>query len=139
MVVESYSKGLTIRKVIAMGKWCDTLDWRCHCRSNRNPWDRCVIEFNQVSKNYFALTALHDITLTIPSGEVVGLLGPNGAGKTTLIKLIAGIIAPSKGEIRTTHIEGQWPTIGYKPVLSVIILCWKVWRGSTCSQPRTNK
>lgn len=74
-----------------------------------------MIEFNRVSKNYFALTALHDITLTIPSGEVVGLLGPNGAGKTTLIKLIAGIIAPSNGEIRTTHIEGQWPTIGYKP------------------------
>lgn len=60
------------------------------------------------------LTALQDINLTIPRGEVVGLLGPNGAGKTTLIKLIAGIINPTSGEVRATS-EGTWPSIGYKP------------------------
>ncbi len=54
--------------------------------------DRRVIEFNQVSKKYFSLTALQDITLTIPQGEVVGLLGPNGAGKTTFIKLVAPLV-----------------------------------------------
>lgn len=74
-----------------------------------------MIEFNAVSKSYFALTALRDITLTIPQGEVVGLLGPNGAGKTTLIKLIAGIITPTEGALRSTNPDGRWPTIGYKP------------------------
>lgn len=77
--------------------------------------DLLVIEFNHVSKNYYSLTALHDINLTIPRGEVVGLLGPNGAGKTTLIKLIAGIINPTKGEVRATGDEGAWPSIGFKP------------------------
>lgn len=74
-----------------------------------------MIEFNQVSKSFYSLTALKNITLTIPAGEVVGLLGPNGAGKTTLIKLIAGIITPTKGEIRATMDGATWPTIGYKP------------------------
>ena len=81
---------------------------------NRNHPDLRVIEFNQVSKKYYSLTALRDLTLTIPQGEVVGLLGPNGAGKTTLIKLIAGIIMPTKGEIRAADLEAGWPTIGYK-------------------------
>mgnify|MGYP003376110065 CR=1 FL=1 len=58
-----------------------------------------MIEFKQVTKNYYKLTALRDVSLTIPRGEVLGLLGPNGAGKTTLIKLIAGIITPTQGEI----------------------------------------
>ncbi len=73
-----------------------------------------MIEFNQVTKNYFALTALRNVSLTIPQGEVVGLLGPNGAGKTTLIKLIAGLINPTKGEVRATDAELGWPSIGYK-------------------------
>lgn len=81
----------------------------------RNIPDRHVIEFNQVSKNYYSLAALQNITLTIPQGEVVGLLGPNGAGKTTLIKLIAGIIAPTKGEVKSSSNDRNWPTIGYKP------------------------
>lgn len=76
---------------------------------------RRVIEFNQVTKKFYTLTALNNITLAIPQGEVVGLLGPNGAGKTTLIKLLAGIIMPTKGEIRSTDEDVQWPSIGYKP------------------------
>lgn len=74
-----------------------------------------MIEFNQVSKNYFSLTALKDITLTIPQGEVVGLLGPNGAGKTTFIKLVAGLISPSSGKITATNHPARWPSVGFKP------------------------
>lgn len=77
--------------------------------------DRTVIEFKQVTKNYYALTALRNVSLAIPAGEVLGLLGPNGAGKTTLIKLIAGIILPSRGEVVVTDGRPGWPSIGYKP------------------------
>ncbi len=72
-----------------------------------------VIEFQHVTKKYYSLTALRDLTLTIPAGEVTGLLGPNGAGKTTFIKLIAGLIFPTSGEVRPA--EATWPTMGYKP------------------------
>ncbi len=72
-----------------------------------------MIEFQQVTKKYYSLTALRDLTLTIPAGEVTGLLGPNGAGKTTFIKLIAGLIFPTSGSVRPA--ETTWPTMGYKP------------------------
>lgn len=74
-----------------------------------------MIEFNQITKKYYTLTALQNVSMTIPQREVVGLLGPNGAGKTTLIKLIAGIIMPTQGELRATGNGAGWPSIGYKP------------------------
>lgn len=43
------------------------------------------------------VTAVSDITLSIPNGELFGLLGPNGAGKTTLVKMLCTLIAPSSG------------------------------------------
>lgn len=72
-----------------------------------------VIEFQHVTKKYYSLTALRDVSLTIPAGEVTGLLGPNGAGKTTFIKLIAGLIFPTAGDVRPVSVE--WPSMGYKP------------------------
>ena len=75
-------------------------------------WNSPVIEFKHVTKNYYSLTALRDISLVIPQGEVLGLLGPNGAGKTTLIKLIAGIINPTQGEVTPANSQSACPTIG---------------------------
>jgi ABC-type multidrug transport system ATPase subunit len=72
-----------------------------------------VIEFKQVTKRYYSLAALQDVSLVVPQGEVVGLLGPNGAGKTTFIKLIAGLISPTEGTVSSA--EGEWLSIGYKP------------------------
>lgn len=71
-----------------------------------------MIALEHVTKKYYSLTALDDVSLTIPRGEVVGLLGPNGAGKTTLLKLAAGLLQPSIGQITADPI---WPSIGFKP------------------------
>lgn len=72
-----------------------------------------MIEIKNVTKKFYSLTALNNVSLHIPRGEVVGLLGPNGAGKTTLFKLIAGTMQPTSGQIRPKN--GIWPAIGYKP------------------------
>ncbi|HNT29396.1 MAG TPA: ABC transporter ATP-binding protein [bacterium] len=58
-----------------------------------------MLTLTHVSKNFGKFTAVHDISLSIPPGEIFGFLGPNGAGKTTTIKLIAGLMKPSEGSI----------------------------------------
>ena len=50
-------------------------------------------------KQYKARTVVHDISLNIKSGEVVGLLGPNGAGKTTSFYMIVGLVPSNSGKI----------------------------------------
>jgi len=58
------------------------------------------LELQNVSKRFGGIRAVHDVSLTIPKGEITSLIGPNGAGKTTLFNLIAGQIRPSAGTIR---------------------------------------
>lgn len=66
--------------------------------------DSAAIEMSGLTKIYrrgqHAVTAVADLTLQVPRGQVLGLLGPNGAGKTTTIKMICGLILPSSGCIR---------------------------------------
>lgn len=52
-----------------------------------------------VSRKYHILKAVNDVTLDIMPGEMVGYLGPNGAGKSTTIKMMTGILEPTKGNI----------------------------------------
>jgi ABC-2 type transport system ATP-binding protein len=56
-----------------------------------------IIETFGLSRNFEKTTAVEDVTLAVKSGEVLGFLGPNGAGKTTTIRMLAGMIAPTKG------------------------------------------
>ncbi len=58
-----------------------------------------VLECRQLSKIYGGVRALDTVDLTLGRGRIIGLLGPNGSGKTTLIKLAAGLLTPSAGEI----------------------------------------
>ena len=51
-----------------------------------------MLEIRNLTKNYGGKTALKDVNLTFPRGEIVGLFGENGAGKTTLMKSILGFI-----------------------------------------------
>ncbi len=58
------------------------------------------LQIRQVYFSYLNGLVLHNINLTIKTGEMVGLLGPNGSGKTTLLKLASGILKPNQGEIK---------------------------------------
>jgi ABC-2 type transport system ATP-binding protein len=56
-----------------------------------------IIETFGLSRYFGKTAAVENLTLAVEAGEVLGFLGPNGAGKTTTIRMLAGIIAPTKG------------------------------------------
>jgi len=58
-----------------------------------------MIKIKGVSKKFKDKTIIHNLDLSIKKGEFYALIGPNGAGKSTLIKLLSGLLQPTKGEI----------------------------------------
>ncbi|MEV8515192.1 ABC transporter ATP-binding protein [Dactylosporangium sp. NPDC051484] len=58
-----------------------------------------ALELRSVSGGYGTTTVLHDVSFTVPRGQIVALLGPNGAGKTTLLRTASGLLRPSAGTI----------------------------------------
>jgi ABC-type sugar transport system ATPase subunit len=61
--------------------------------------ERPLLSLRGLSKSFGAVQALSDVDLEIPAGQITALVGDNGAGKSTLIKSIAGIWAPTAGQI----------------------------------------
>ena len=82
-----------------------------------------MIEIKNVTKTFDGFTALHDVSLTVPSGSVYGLVGPNGAGKSTLIRCLTGIYRPDKGELKA---DGQnvWENAALKSRIATIPDDW---------------
>ena len=63
-----------------------------------------LLQVRGLRKNYGARRVVHDVSLDVRNGEVVGLLGPNGAGKTTSFYMIVGLVRADAGSIA---IDGQ--------------------------------
>ena len=59
----------------------------------------CVLTATGLTKRYRGNPALDNLNLELPQGKIIGLLGPNGSGKTTFIKIAAGLLTPTAGEI----------------------------------------
>ena len=58
-----------------------------------------MLDMQNVTKTFGSVTAINDLTMTVPKGAVYGLVGPNGAGKSTAIRLLTGVYRPDKGSI----------------------------------------
>lgn len=89
-----------------------------------------VITLNKVSKIFRdfwlrpTVQAVEDLCLSVKRGEVFGLLGPNGSGKSTSIKMILGLLAPTRGEVRLFGRDPRHPEararLGYLAELSYL-------------------
>ncbi len=58
-----------------------------------------MLELRNVSKTYRSIPAVENVSFTLREGEVLGYLGPNGSGKSTTVKMVIGLIEPTKGKI----------------------------------------
>jgi ABC-type Fe3+/spermidine/putrescine transport system ATPase subunit len=73
------------------------------------------VRLQSLSKHYHRVTAVDDVSLTIEPGSMVALLGPSGCGKTTCLRMIAGLVSPTSGDIlvggasATRSISCAWP------------------------------
>jgi ABC-2 type transport system ATP-binding protein len=79
-----------------------------------------VIEILNLTKRYGNITAISNISLTIPSGQFFGFLGPNGAGKTTTIKTIVGLLKPTSGSVKIEGFDIQAQPIQAKKIIGFI-------------------
>lgn len=83
------------------------------------------------TRNYTLMTAVNNISFTIPSGDIVGFIGANGAGKSTTIKMMTGILTPDYG---TISIDGLNFKKNRKQIMLKIgvvfgqrsVLCWDI-------------
>lgn len=80
-----------------------------------------AITTRNLSRHFGKLEAVENLSLQIPTGSLFGLIGPNGAGKTTTLRMLAGLLEPTAGEIRINELpirkywrEIQWQ-IGFMP------------------------
>ncbi len=80
-----------------------------------------MIEYLSVTRAFGKKVAVHDLTLTIPGGELFALLGSNGAGKTTSIKMLVGLLRPDSGSIAVCgqqlndDVRAAMKFVGYVP------------------------
>jgi len=82
---------------------------------------RPILEAQALSKRYGASPAVRDVSFGIQAGEILGVLGPNGAGKSTIVKMITGLLDPSRGAVCFNgeridrNLEAFKRSLGYVP------------------------
>ncbi|MEX0597474.1 MAG: ABC transporter ATP-binding protein [Candidatus Paceibacterota bacterium] len=90
-----------------------------------------MIEIKGVSKKFKDKTIIHTLDLSVKKGEFYALIGPNGAGKSTLVKLLAGLLQPTKGEILLDGINVVTEPKEAKALIGYIPDEPTVWDGMT--------
>ncbi|MFN3167618.1 MAG: ABC transporter ATP-binding protein [Phycisphaeraceae bacterium] len=92
-----------------------------------------MIQTADMRVDYDGFTAVHDLSLDIPAGQVFGLIGPNGAGKTSTIRVLATLQQPTYGDVRVGGIDAAespdevHAILGYMPDLAPVHEDLKVW------------
>ncbi len=92
-----------------------------------------VIVMRDVSKEWGEKVGVRDMSMDVPAGEIFGLVGPSGCGKTTTVRMLTGVYAPTKGDLRVlgasprTFNKRAREKIGYMPQLFVLYPTLTVW------------
>jgi ABC-2 type transport system ATP-binding protein len=73
-----------------------------------------AVEIRGLTKRYGDIVGVHDLTLDLAPGEVLGFLGPNGAGKTTTIRVVLDLIRPTEGSVRVLGLDARGGSVAIR-------------------------
>src|ERR1019366_2260037 len=79
-----------------------------------------MLEARSLTKYYNHTPAVRQVSFTVRPGEITGYLGPNGSGKSTTVKMLAGLIEPSEGQILFNGVDVRRDVIGFKRRLGYV-------------------
>ncbi len=79
-----------------------------------------MLELRKVTKKYSAIPAVRDVSFALKPGVITGYLGPNGAGKSTTIKMMAGLLEPTEGEIFYQGLPIRKNMFAYKAIVGYV-------------------
>jgi ABC-2 type transport system ATP-binding protein len=79
-----------------------------------------MLEVLEASKSYHGIPAVRSVSISAGPGEVVGLLGPNGSGKSTTVKMIVGLLTPTRGHVRWRGVDIQEQLLAYQSIVGYV-------------------
>jgi ABC-2 type transport system ATP-binding protein len=79
-----------------------------------------MLEICSLTKCYATIPAVDNVSFTISPGESLGYLGPNGSGKSTTVKIVTGLMEPTRGRVLFNGVDIQQDLAGYKRLLGYV-------------------
>ena len=79
-----------------------------------------MLEARELSKSYASVPAVKDVTFSLSPGQVLGCLGPNGSGKSTTVKMLTGLLEPTRGKVLFDGQNIQEDLVGFRKCLGYV-------------------
>jgi ABC-2 type transport system ATP-binding protein len=79
-----------------------------------------VLQAAELTKRFASLAAVQDVSFSLAPGQVLGCLGPNGSGKSTTVKMLTGLLEPSRGKVLFCGEDIQKDLVGYRKQLGYV-------------------
>jgi ABC-2 type transport system ATP-binding protein len=79
-----------------------------------------MVEVRQLTKVYNSLPAVQNVSFSVTQGQILGCLGPNGAGKSTTVKMLIGLLQPTRGQVLFNGVNIHSDLVGYRKQLGYV-------------------
>lgn len=79
-----------------------------------------MLEARGLTKSYASVPAVTDVSFSLAPGQVLGCLGPNGSGKSTTVKMLTGLLEPTKGKVLFNGRDIQEDLVGFRKCLGYV-------------------
>jgi ABC-2 type transport system ATP-binding protein len=79
-----------------------------------------MLEARKLTKSYASIPAVTDVTFSLSPGQVLGCLGPNGSGKSTTVKMLTGLLEPTRGKVLFNGQDIQKDLVGFRKCLGYV-------------------